>query len=89
MLYSNWELKRDLYMNSKLRCIVVVRIYIWVVRGFNDFIKGNKVICYLKDRKILYFIRILSIYKVKVFMGDLYFVFILFISRIRRVSIFL
>lgn len=64
-------------MNSKLRCVVVVGIYIWIVRGFNDFIKGNKVICYLKDYKILYFIRILSMYKVKAFMGELDFFFIL------------
>lgn len=73
-------------MNSKLRCTVVARIYTWAVRGLNEPIKGNKVICYLKDRKILHFIRILSTYKVKVLMGDPHSAFIPFISRTRRVS---
>lgn len=58
-------------MNSKLRCAVVVGIYTWTVRGLNDLIKGNKVICYIKDQKILHFIKILSMYKVKALMGKI------------------
>lgn len=70
LLYCNWEPKRDSQTNSKLRCTVVARIYTWAVRGLNDPIKGNKVICYLKDHKILHFIRVLSTHKVKALMGD-------------------
>lgn len=73
-------------MNSKLRCVVVAGIYTWTVRGLNDPIKGNKVICYLKDRKILHFVRILRMYKAKEFMGEPDSPFIPFISRTRRVS---
>lgn len=73
-------------MNSKLRCAVVAGIYTWTVRGLNDPIKGNKVICYLKDRKMLHFVRILRTYKVKEFMGEPDSPFIPFISRTRRVS---
>lgn len=73
-------------MNSKLRCVVVAGIYTWTVRGLSDPIKGNKVICYLKDRKILHFVRILRMYKVKEFMGEPDSPFIPFISRTRRVS---
>lgn len=73
-------------MNSKLRCAVLAGIYMRTVRGLNDPIKGNKVICYLKDHKILHFIRILSMYKVKSLMGEPDYPFIPFISRTRRVS---
>lgn len=73
-------------MNSKLRCAVVAGIYTLTVRGLNDPIKGNKVICYLKDHKILHFIRILSMYKVKALMGEPDSPLIPFISTTRRVS---
>lgn len=70
LLYSNWEPKRASHMNSKLRCTVAAGIYTRTVQGLNDPIKENKVICYLKDRKILHFIRISSRYKVKVLMAE-------------------
>lgn len=56
-------------MNSKLRCTVVARIYTWNIRVLNDPIKRNKVICYFKDHKILHFIRIQSMHKVKAYMS--------------------
>ena len=73
-------------MNRKLRCAVVAGIYTLTVRGLNDPIKGNKVICYLKDHKILHFKRIMSMYKVKALKGEPDSHFIPFISRTRRVS---
>lgn len=73
-------------MNSKLRCAVLAGIYTWTVRGLNDPIKGNKVICYLKDHKILHCIRILNMHKVKALMGEPDYPFTPFISRTRRVS---
>lgn len=73
-------------MNSKLRCAVVVGIYTWTVRGLNNPIKGNKVICYLKDHKILHFIKILSMHKVKVLMGEPDSPFTPFMRRATRVN---
>lgn len=74
-------------MNSKLRCAVVAGIYTWPIRGLNDPIKGNKVICYLKDHKILHFIRILSMHKVKALMGEPDSPFIPFIRRTRELAL--